>query len=209
MFRSTPGRDFDRPAGPSRGVPSGRSASLGLAHGVPLGLVWFAFLSLSLALWTTPVCAETIRGITVSTHTDGREYGWDVIGPTMDELIETSSRLEAAPGGSGVVWPRLYLMMPVFWIHGVEPGSNDRWGLDAKGAPAALDAVRQWRRSTLAEQGDHGYRQLARYLVCRSLGGDGVPLRILCRHHRERLRRRWQPGRQRHRPAEFQYGTRR
>jgi len=34
---------------------------------------------------------DKVRGIVISTHTDGREWGWDVIGPTIDDVREVGA----------------------------------------------------------------------------------------------------------------------
>ena len=38
---------------------------------------------------TSPV--RKVRGIIISTHTDGREWGWDAIGPTLEDIAEVGA----------------------------------------------------------------------------------------------------------------------
>ena len=88
--------------------------------------------------------------------------GW-----TFAEMIETSAQLEAAlaPKASGVLFPRLYFLMPVFWSHGVDAGAGARWGLDSPGAHRALEIVREWRRSTSFPIGDNGVDKITRLVA--------------------------------------------
>lgn len=75
-------------------------------------------LTVTLAL-AGPASAGTVRGITVSTHGNGMDWGWDPIGPTLDELHDL-----------GANWVAFH---PYAWI---APDGEVRFELDPADPPA-------------------------------------------------------------------------